>query len=69
MYKTQKRSKPIVNPNAPFLRINDAVRVTGLSAHYFRTGIKAGTIPYEKSGRTYMINVYAFLKEKNAIGD
>lgn len=49
--------------NKDFLRIQDAVTVTGLSSCYLRKGVKEGTIPHTKSGRTYYINMPAFRKQ------
>lgn len=51
------------NPDAPFQRIPDACRITGLSMYYLRNGCKDGTVPHIKSGTTYMINVPALLEK------
>lgn len=42
---------------APFQKIPDACRTTGLSQYYLRKGCKDGSIPHIKSGPTYYINV------------
>ncbi len=47
----------------PFLKIDAAVKVTGLSAFYLRNGCKNGTIPHITSGKTYYINLPALLKQ------
>ena len=45
----------------PFLKIKDAVRVTGLSAYYLRSGCKDGSVPCVMSGGVYYVNVPALL--------
>ena len=52
--------------STPFMKISDAVKVTGLSAYYLRNGCKDGTVPHITSGTTYYINVVALLKQLNA---
>ena len=47
----------------PFMKIKDACRVTGLSCYYLRRGVKDGSIPHIKSGRVFLINVPALLKQ------
>ena len=49
--------------NAPFLRIKDACKVTGLSAYFLRSGCKNGTVPHIMSGTTYFINIPALLRQ------
>ena len=49
--------------NPPFQKIEDAVRSTGLSAHFLRRGCRDGSIPCVRSGRTIYINVPAFLQQ------
>ena len=49
--------------SAPFQKIPDACRITGLSQYYLRQGCKAGTVPHVKSGPTYYINVPALLEK------
>lgn len=53
---------PPRNDAAPFQRIKDATRITGLSQHYLREGCKAGTVPHVKAGSTYLVNVPALLR-------
>lgn len=55
------------DPAAPFQRIPDACRITGLSQYYLRKGCRDGSIPHIKSGQTYYINVPALL-EKQGVG-
>ena len=43
--------------NAPFQKISEAVKTTGLSAYYLRRGCKDGTVPHVLSGKTYYINI------------
>ena len=47
---------------APFMKIKDAVKATGLSAYYLRNGCKDGTIPHIMNGPAYLINVPALLE-------
>ena len=49
--------------NTPFLKIEDAATVTGLSQYFLRAGCKSGTIPHIRSGRVYLINVPALLEQ------
>ena len=50
------------NDNAPFQRIPDACRITGLSQYYLRNGCRDGSIPHIRSGSTYFINIPALLR-------
>lgn len=54
------------NLDAPFQKIKDACKVTGLSQYYLRSGCKDGTIPHIKSGTVYLINIPALLKKLGA---
>ena len=47
---------------APFQKIPEASRVTGLSQFFLRRGCKDGTVPHVMSGTTYMVNVPALLR-------
>lgn len=49
--------------SAPFQKIPDACRITGLSKYFLRNGCKDGSIPHIKSGGVYYINVPALLKK------
>lgn len=51
---------------APFQKIHEACKTTGLSAYFLRQGCKAGTIPFIKSGGVYYINVPALLRQLGA---
>ena len=48
---------------APWQKISNAVKTTGLSAYYLRNGCKDGSIPHIMSGTTYLINVPALLEK------
>ena len=50
------------NDRAPYQRIKEACRITGLSQHFLREGCKAGTVPHVMAGRTYLVNVPALLR-------
>lgn len=52
--------------NAPYQKIPDACRITGLSQYFLRKGCKAGTIPHIKSGTVYYIDVPALLRQLEA---
>lgn len=54
--------------DAPFQKIPDACRTTGLSQWYLRKACKEGTIPHIMSGTTYYINVPALLRSLGADG-
>lgn len=49
--------------SAPFQKITDAVKTTGLSAYFLRRGCKDGTVPCVQSGGVYYINVPALLQQ------
>ena len=51
----------------PFATITEAVKITGLSAYYLRRGVKDGTVPHIQSGRKYLINVPALLRQLGAL--
>ena len=53
---------------APFQKIPEASRVTGLSQFFLRRGCKDGTVPHVMSGTTYMVNVPALLRQLGAVG-
>ena len=50
----------------PFLSIERACEVTGLSQYYLRNGCRSGEVPHVKSGRVYLINVPALLRKLGA---
>ncbi len=47
---------------APFQKIAEACKTTGLSQYYLRQGCRNGTIPHIKSGGVYYINVVALME-------
>lgn len=51
---------------APFMKIKDAVKATGLSAYSLRNGCKDGSIPHVVRGTAYLINVPALLEKLDA---
>ena len=51
----------------PFQRIPMACQTTGLSQSYLRAGCKAGAIPHIMSGKTYLVNVPALLRQLDAL--
>lgn len=53
----QKSSSP-----APYQRIKEACRSTGLSAYFLRKGCRDNSVPHVRSGNTYYINVPALLE-------
>ncbi len=57
------------NLDAPFQKISDACRITGLSQYFLRNGCKAGSVPHIKSGPTYYINVPKLLEQLNGAGE
>lgn len=52
----------------PFLSIERACEVTGLSQYFLRNGCKTGTVPHVKSGRVYLVNIPALLRKLDAEG-
>jgi len=51
------------DPSAPFQKISDACRITGLSQYFLRQGCRDGTVPHIKSGGVYYVNVAALLRQ------
>ena len=51
------------NDAAPFQRIPDACRITGLSQYFLRSGCKDGSVPHVRSGNVYLVNVPALLRK------
>ena len=49
--------------NAPFQKIPEACKTTGLSQYFLRKGCKDGSIPHIRSGPTFYINVPALLEK------
>lgn len=54
-------NKRAVDLTAPFLPINEAARVSGMSRTFIRRGVQQGTIAHIRSGTTYMICMTKFL--------
>ncbi len=50
--------------NTPqFVKLKDAVSITGLSMFYLRRGCRDGSIPSVRSGQTYYVNVPALIQK------
>ena len=47
----------------PFQTIEQAAQTTGLSVYFLRQGCRANEIPYVRSGKKYLINVPALLRQ------
>ena len=47
---------------APFQKIPEACKTTGLSQYFLRRGCKNGTVPHIRSGTVYYIDVEALLR-------
>ena len=52
-----------VTQDAPFQKIANACKITGLSQFFLRNGCKDGSIPHIKSGGTYYVNIPALLRK------
>ena len=52
-----------MNIGAPFQKIPDACKNTGLSQPFLWLGCRKGTIQYIMSGNVYLINVPALLEQ------
>lgn len=50
------------NEFKPFVGIDEASRLTGLSRFYIRRGVRSGEIPCIKSGQKFLINLPAFFR-------
>lgn len=50
------------DPAQRYQTIENACKTTGLSKYYLRNRCKAGTIPFVKAGRAYMIDIPALYK-------
>ena len=66
--KNNKRSEKMLNEvraeqQAPFMKIPEASKATGLSQYFLRIGCKDGSIPHIMCGNNYLINVPQFLKK------
>lgn len=52
--------------NIPYAKIREAARITGLSQHYLRKGVKDGSVPHVKSGTVYYVNIVALQRRLEA---
>ena len=59
-------NKTTQNNSAPFQSIADTARITGLSRYQLRMGCKSGEYPHILSGKKYLVNVPALLKQLGA---
>lgn len=55
--------------DTPFQKIADAATTTGLSQYFLRQGCKDGTVPHVRSGRVYLVNVPALLRQLHATAE
>ena len=51
------------NPNAPYQKIKEACKTTGLSQYYLRAGCRDGSIPCIRCNGVYFVNIPAFLQQ------
>ena len=49
--------------SAPFQKIPEACRSTGLSQYFLRKGCKDGSVPHIRSGTVYLVDVPALLEK------
>ena len=57
-----------INQQTPFMKINAAAKLTGLSSYFLRKGCKDGSVPHVMSGTVYLVNVPQLLRKLNADG-
>ena len=57
-----------INQQTPFMKINAAAKLTGLSSYYLRKGCRDGSVPPVMSGTVYLVNVPQLLRKLNADG-
>ena len=65
----RKMHQPKTDEIPPFLSIERACEVTGLSQYYLRNGCRSGEIPCIKAGRVYRVNVPALLRKLDALSE
>lgn len=53
---------------APFQKIAEASRTTGLSQYFLRRGCRDNTVPHVMSGTVYLVNVPKLLRQLDADG-
>ena len=51
--------------NPAFVSIKGFCKLSGLSQFYIRSRVRAGTLPFIRSGNTYLINTAAALEVLN----
>ena len=51
------------NSSAPYQKIKEACKTTGLSQYYLRAGCRDGSIPCIRCNGVYFVNVPAFLQQ------
>ena len=59
-------TKEINFTEKPFQSIKDACNSTGLSQHFLRQGVIAGTIPHIRAGKKIFVNVPLLIQQMNA---
>lgn len=56
-------NKRNVDPAAPFQRVADVARRTGIPVSRIRAGVKDGSIPCQWFGRSCLVNLPAYLRQ------
>ena len=64
--KKMKTTESISKSDAPFMKIGDASKATGLSMYFLRQGCRDNTVPHIRSGQTYLVNVPKLLARLDA---
>ncbi len=62
-----EKRQTTVSEIKPFQTVKEAVRTTGLSEHFIRSGIKEGTVPFVQSGKKFFVNIPKLLERLNAV--
>ena len=68
MKGNKKMQTKNINQQTPFMKINAAAKLTGLSSYYLRKGCRDGSVPHVMSGTVYLVNVPQLLRKLNADG-
>ena len=68
IYADVRKGDQFVEFEKIFVSIREAVKITGLSEFYLRQELRAGRVPYIKSGTKYLINLPAYINILNAEG-
>lgn len=66
--KTKRIQFRTDEPLPPFLSIEQACQVTGLSQYFLRNGCRSGEVPCVRSGRVYLVNLPALLRKLGVDG-